>query len=601
MNSNSRERFSERKSNIFKFDKTITDSKDSDSRLFTINSDIERLYKKYSDIKKKRQSKEKTQQILVNRIKYLKNEVKRSVSKKEKEKNKQKKYNDMKISVKIEESYINNKQKNKYKIKDKYKYNTLSNENVNIMNLNNKENNMNEQNISNNMNTIENLLKKNRYNIGNNNSNNNIYIIINNPKNFCTENILNNNLDNNINYRYNNNKINKSKEGQNIKSKISHKKNKSENNFINISKKGENIILMNANESKIQDIINSINNIANVKSSNSNNINTKYNQNNKYNNRINENNKKIITRNISNNITITKNEDANDDFIRPNFLNLYNNEDTLIMKQQIDINTFNKTESSIFQGTESSISNNILKDKSIDDNNNINIKQKFKKNNVINNNIINNEIQDEIKLNNFLFNTMHSISCSSSETKINFDKNNQVNKVKKNNSNNNLNNKNILTKKNNYNISYIKNKNNEIRSYHNNNIITHNNNHKFGNLSQDKKRNNHFRNDSYNNSIENKRRFLGLEFKPYKRREFSIQTEQNSEKKKKILNRVNKFNNLYEKINLIKVKKRDEYKKVIKASKNKNMNDNNIRNLIENKTLTNFNRAKKRLNTSENK
>ena len=51
-------------------------------RLATINSDIERLYKKYSDIKKKRLSKEKTQQILVNRIKYLKSEVNRSISKK---------------------------------------------------------------------------------------------------------------------------------------------------------------------------------------------------------------------------------------------------------------------------------------------------------------------------------------------------------------------------------------------------------------------------------------------------------------------------------------------------------------------------------------
>ena len=52
------------------------------SRLTSLNSDIEKLLKKYSEIKKERIIKEKSQQILVNRLNYLRNEAKRSVSKK---------------------------------------------------------------------------------------------------------------------------------------------------------------------------------------------------------------------------------------------------------------------------------------------------------------------------------------------------------------------------------------------------------------------------------------------------------------------------------------------------------------------------------------
>ena len=49
------------KNNQSKLDNCSIDDEDSNMRLATINSDIEKLYKKYSDIRKKRLSKEKTQ------------------------------------------------------------------------------------------------------------------------------------------------------------------------------------------------------------------------------------------------------------------------------------------------------------------------------------------------------------------------------------------------------------------------------------------------------------------------------------------------------------------------------------------------------------
>ena len=64
------------------------------SRLTSLNSDIEKLYKKYTEIKKERLLKEKSQQILVNRLKYLRNEAKRSLSKKERPPNKREELNE---------------------------------------------------------------------------------------------------------------------------------------------------------------------------------------------------------------------------------------------------------------------------------------------------------------------------------------------------------------------------------------------------------------------------------------------------------------------------------------------------------------------------
>ena len=110
---------SKRKNNESKSENFTIEDENSNMRLFTINSDIDKLYRKYSEIKKKRLSKEKTQQILVNRIKYLKNEIKRSVSKKDK-KNLKNKENNIKIQMKIEENYVN-KNQTKKKVNNKNK------------------------------------------------------------------------------------------------------------------------------------------------------------------------------------------------------------------------------------------------------------------------------------------------------------------------------------------------------------------------------------------------------------------------------------------------------------------------------------------------
>ena len=77
------------------------------TRLTSINSDIEKLYKKYSEIKKERLTKEKSQQILVNRLNFLRNKAKRSVSKNENPKNIKKIIDDKnkKIFVKINSKY----------------------------------------------------------------------------------------------------------------------------------------------------------------------------------------------------------------------------------------------------------------------------------------------------------------------------------------------------------------------------------------------------------------------------------------------------------------------------------------------------------------
>ena len=94
------------------------------SRLTSLNSDIEKLYKKYAEIKKERLLKEKNQQILVNRLKYLRNEVKRSVSKKDIQ---QKKFveggdeeKNKKIFVKINSKHKNNKIDKKIKFFDNH-------------------------------------------------------------------------------------------------------------------------------------------------------------------------------------------------------------------------------------------------------------------------------------------------------------------------------------------------------------------------------------------------------------------------------------------------------------------------------------------------
>ena len=74
----------------------------------------------------------------------------------------------------------------------------------------------------------------------------------------------------------------------------------------------------------------------------------------------------------------------------------------------------------------------------------------------------------------------------------------------------------------------------------------------------------------------------------------SIQTEKNLEKKNRLIQRIKKekkLNNLYERDKLIKVKKMDDNKKRFNGLK-KNIKINNIRNLIKNRTVTNFSREK---------
>ena len=196
------------------------------TRLTSLNSDIEKLLKKYSKIKKERITKEKSQQILVNRLNYLRNEVKRSISKKRNHpKNMQKPIENKKIFVKINSKYKFNRVVKRYKLSDKhnfqnnelfkdheslgktsfngnesqiiysgnYTYKSFANSkkkrynNSNINLSNEKENEKNDVHDDLNKNNLSNIekdfLRKYKYNIGNKNSNNNIYIIINNPNN----------------------------------------------------------------------------------------------------------------------------------------------------------------------------------------------------------------------------------------------------------------------------------------------------------------------------------------------------------------------------------------------------------------------------------
>ena len=153
----------------------------------------------------------------------------------------------------------------------------------------------------------------------------------------------------------------------------------------------------------------------------------------------------------------------------------------------------------------------------------------------------------------------------------------------------------------NYSFSHKNFNNNKL---HNLNSNKYNNYNTKSNINLEKIRKNNFRNDSYCTSIERKRKALGLEFKPNFGRELSIQTE----KKKKILGRIknneikNKNNfyktNLFED-KLIKVRKKEEYKKVekrFKFLKKSIENENHIHRMVKNKTSSNFNNNKTFLN-----
>ena len=244
-------------------------------KLSELNLDIEKLYKKYAEIKKERLMKEKSQQILVNRLKVLHSQQNSSKNKNLRNSEKYKK-----IHVKINSKYKNNNNivlrkyrfpgKNKNKdIEIRNNYRTINDNesrkekiksSINT-NSNNSgsENRINGSFIENtNINNIDDFLKKFKYNIGNKNSNNNIYIIINNPNNFPdTKTLDNNNYQNDNKYNDDNtpkDKTNNNNGEKNIKSDMN----------VEFDGKDKKIILMNTEGRKIEDIIKSINNINNT-------------------------------------------------------------------------------------------------------------------------------------------------------------------------------------------------------------------------------------------------------------------------------------------------------------------------------------------------
>lgn len=241
-------------------------------KLSELNLDIENLYKKYTKIKKERLMKEKSQQILVNRIKVLRNQQ-NSSKKKENLKNLEK---CQKIQFKV-----NNKYKNSAAILKRYRFSErkhgtdFGTKNITSTSINrNKKKNLNgskednnkgdnkfeEENISKgslNVNNIEDFLKKYKYNIGNKNSNNNIYIIINNPNNFSEKKSKSNDKNRNLEsdtftYKSNDitNYVNRNNNNRtHVKSDID----------LDSEIEGENIILMKTDGRNIKDIIDSIN------------------------------------------------------------------------------------------------------------------------------------------------------------------------------------------------------------------------------------------------------------------------------------------------------------------------------------------------------
>ena len=248
-------------------------------KLSALNLDIEKLYKKYAEIKKERLLKEKSQRILVNRIKVLRSQQNSSKNK-EKVGNLKRFENYQKIQVKV-----NSKYNNKRNILKRYKkhkgnkidsdarsgkYKTINNNNIkesriNTVTMNTNSNNKSDHKLDSetyNINSIDDFLKKYKYNIGNKNSNNNIYIIINNPNNNFPE---KKNSDSNSEKHYNHRtaiykKENKNKINDFGKEDMEKKHFNSDLN-LDFDSNGEKIILMNTDGRKIEDIINSINNI----------------------------------------------------------------------------------------------------------------------------------------------------------------------------------------------------------------------------------------------------------------------------------------------------------------------------------------------------
>ena len=248
---------------------SISQNKSID-KLSALNLDIEKLYKKYAEVKKERLLKEKNQLILVNRLKVLRSQQNSSKNK-EKFGNLKKLENYQKIQVKMNSKYnkrniLRRYKKNKDNIYHDEKsgnFKTINNcqkdSRINTVSINTNSNKSDHKldNETYNINSIDDFLKKYKYNIGNKNSNNNIYIIINNPNNFTEKKNTDSNSEKNYHPKNDNNK-----------NLIDFNKDDFEKKHFNSdipldfdNNNGEKIILMNTDGRKIEDIINSINNI----------------------------------------------------------------------------------------------------------------------------------------------------------------------------------------------------------------------------------------------------------------------------------------------------------------------------------------------------
>ena len=153
-------------------------------KLSELNLDIEKLYKKYAKVKKERLMKEKSQRILVNRIKVLRSQQNSSKNK-ERIANLKKNENFQKIQVKMNSKYNKRNILRRYRHSNKNKnsneseaksgnYKTINNNNnlkdnkINSISVNSNSNNKSDNNFENqrnynesiNINSIDDFLKK---------------------------------------------------------------------------------------------------------------------------------------------------------------------------------------------------------------------------------------------------------------------------------------------------------------------------------------------------------------------------------------------------------------------------------------------------------
>ena len=397
-------------------------------KLSELNSDIEKLYKKYAEVKKQRLMKEKSQQILVNRLKVLRYQQNSS-------KNKESVYNLSRPSDKKEKIHvrINSKYKKSNNLIKRYKESEKKNDfneseikNINFRTINNRKDsniekysnsivedkhyhnhhigklkgnkdnrtlNNNDKNLDS-INNIEDFLQKYKYNIGNKNSNNNIYIIINNPNNYTEQQTTKkNNEEKNAIYDYDNELSNEELSKRHIKSDFN----------LDFERRGEKIILMNTDGRKIEDIIKSINSISsmnnNININDVDNLNSKIEISSRRSYKANDKNdiKKeyIVKENCDNNKNDDKNnenENNDDNCIKDDL----NDKDNIISKEDsIDIN-MDSIKNKIDKNN-----NNDINDNNDANKNQVKIKEKEKeKENIqsienINNNKENNNKNDE--------------------------------------------------------------------------------------------------------------------------------------------------------------------------------------------------------------